>query len=142
MEVVGEAEDGRAAVEKARALAPHVVIMDIAMPDLNGVDAARQIKAEAPEAKVVALSMQSDGPIVRRMLQAGASGYMLKDCASEELVKAIRTVVRGGTYLSDGVQNVVVKQLTSPEPATNSPLPPKEREVLPLLAERQSTKES
>jgi len=141
MQVVGEAQDGRAAVDQARALSPQVVIMDIAMPDLNGVDATRQIKGESPEVKVIALSMQSDGPIVRRMLQAGASGYMLKDCASEELVKAIRTVVRGGTYLSDGVQNVVVKQLTSPEQTTNSPLTPKEREVLQLLAEGKSTKE-
>jgi len=141
MQVVGEAQDGRAAVDQARALSPQVVIMDIAMPDLNGVDATRQIKGESPEVKVIALSMQSDGPIVRRMLQAGASAYMLKDCASEELVKAVRTVMRGGTYLSDGVQNVVVKQLTSPEPTTNSPLTPKEREVLQLLAEGKTTKE-
>jgi DNA-binding NarL/FixJ family response regulator len=141
MQVVGEAQDGRAAVDQARALAPQVVIMDIAMPDLNGVDATRQIKGESPEVKVIALSMQSDGPIVRRMLQAGASAYMLKDCASEELVKAVRTVMRGGTYLSDGVQNVVVKQLTSPEPTTTSPLTPKEREVLQLLAEGKTTKE-
>jgi DNA-binding NarL/FixJ family response regulator len=141
MQVVGEAQDGRAAVDQARALSPQVVIMDIAMPDLNGVDATRQIKGESPEVKVIALSMQSDGPIVRRMLQAGASAYMLKDCASEELVKAVRTVMRGGTYLSDGVQNVVVKQLTSPEPTTSSPLTPKEREVLQLLAEGKTTKE-
>jgi DNA-binding NarL/FixJ family response regulator len=141
MQVVGEAQDGRAAVDQARALSPQVVIMDIAMPDLNGVDATRQIKGESPEVKVIALSMQSDGPIVRRMLQAGASAYMLKDCASEELVKAVRTVMRGGTYLSDGVQNVVVKQLTSPEPTTTSPLTPKEREVLQLLAEGKTTKE-
>jgi DNA-binding NarL/FixJ family response regulator len=140
MKVVGEAEDGRAAVSLARELAPDVVIMDIAMPGLNGVDAARQIKSDTSEVKIIALSMQSDGPIVRRMLQAGASGYMLKDCASDELVKAIRTVIRGGTYLSDGVQNVVVRQLTIPEPTSN-PLTPKEREVLQLLAEGKTTKE-
>jgi DNA-binding NarL/FixJ family response regulator len=140
MKVVGEAEDGRAAVRLARELAPNVVIMDIAMPGLNGVDAARQIRSDTSDVKIIALSMQSDGPIVRRMLQAGAAGYMLKDCASDELVKAIRSVIRGGTYLSDGVQNVVVRQLTTPEPTSN-PLTPKEREVLQLLAEGKTTKE-
>lgn len=145
MAIVGEAEDGRSAVRLAREMRPHVVIMDINMPGLNGVEATRQITDEVDGVRVVALSMQSDGPVVRRMFQAGAAAYLLKDCASAELVKAVRAVLQGRTYLSDGIAGVVVKQMTSPAPATGAggggPLTPKEREVLQLLAEGKTTKE-
>jgi DNA-binding NarL/FixJ family response regulator len=143
MKVVGEAEDGRAAVRLARELRPHVVIMDIAMPGLNGVEATRQITGEVDGVRVVALSMQSDGPVVRRMFQSGAAAYLLKDCASAELVKAVRAVLQGRTYLSEGIAGVVVKQMTSPAPAgaAGGSLTPKEREVLQLLAEGKTTKE-
>jgi DNA-binding NarL/FixJ family response regulator len=141
MEVVAEAEDGRTAVQLARELSPTVIVMDIAMPDLNGVEATRQVLDADPSIKVVALSMQSDGPVVRRMFQAGASGYLLKDCAFEELVKAIRTVLTGRTYLSPDIAGVVVRNLSSPEPSMASPLTAKEREVLQLIAEGKSTKE-
>jgi len=144
MTVVGEAEDGRAAVRLAREVRPHVVIMDINMPGLNGVEATRQITDEVDGVRVVALSMQSDGPVVRRMFQAGAAAYLLKDCASAELVKAVRAVLQGRNYLSDGIAGVVVKQMTSPAPAASpggGPLTPKEREVLQLMAEGKTTKE-
>jgi two-component system, NarL family, response regulator NreC len=141
MEVIGEAEDGRTAVAMSREMTPNIVVMDIAMPDLNGVEATRQIMEIDPGMKVVALSMQSDGPVVRRMFQAGASGYLLKDCAFDELVKAIRTVLSGRMYLSPDIQNVVVRTLSSPEPTMASPLTAKEREVLQLIAEGKSTKE-
>jgi two-component system response regulator NreC len=141
MEVIAEAEDGRTAVQLARELLPTVIVMDIAMPDLNGVEATRQVLEINPGMKVVALSMQSDGPVVRRMFQAGAAGYLLKDCAFEELVKAIRTVLNGRTYLSPDIAGVVVRNLASPEPNMASPLTAKEREVLQLIAEGKSTKE-
>jgi two-component system response regulator NreC len=141
MEVIAEAEDGRTAVQLARELKPTVIVMDIAMPDLNGVEATRQVLEIDNGIKVVALSMQSDGPVVRRMFQAGAAGYLLKDCAFEELVKAIRTVLNGRTYLSPDIAGVVVRNLSSAEHNMASPLTAKEREVLQLIAEGKSTKE-
>src|SRR4051812_11951868 len=141
MQVVGEAENGRAAVQLARELNPTIVVMDIGMPDLNGVDATRQVLEIDSDIKVVALSMQSDGPVVRRMFQAGASAYLLKDCAFEELVKAIRTVLAGKPYLSADIANVVVRQFATDEPTAASPLTAKEREVIQLIAEGKSTKE-
>jgi DNA-binding NarL/FixJ family response regulator len=145
MEVVGEAPDGRTAVTLARKLSPHVVIMDIGMPDLLGVEATRQITALAPSVKVVALSMHSDKRYVSEMLKAGAAGYLLKDAAFEELVGAINTVLSGKTYLSPAVTDVVVDEYVRhrqpPGESSFSVLTPKEREVLQLLAEGHSTKE-
>ncbi len=100
MEVIGEAEDGRTAVQLARDLSPMIVVMDIAMPDLNGVEATRQVLEINPGIKVVALSMSSDGPVVRRMFQAGAVGYLLKDCAFDELVEGASNGA-GGSNLSE-----------------------------------------
>ena len=140
-QVVGEAEDGRAAVRLARQLAPQVIVMDIGMPDLNGVEATRQILEENSSIKIVALSLQSDGSVVRRMLQAGAKGYLVKEAAFDELVKGINAVVAGRTYLSEAITGVVVQQLVSPASDAPSPLTAKEREVLQLLAEGKGTKE-
>src|SRR5918999_706654 len=110
MTVVAEAGDGRAAVQKAEEAQPDVVGMDIAMPHLNGVEATRQIisrrSGRAP--KVIALSMHQDRRFMTEMLKAGASGYLLKDAASEELIQAIRTVAQGKTYLSPQIADVVV----------------------------------
>jgi len=99
-EVIAEAGDGRSAVKLARELRPDLMIMDIGMSELNGVDATRQIRAEAPQVKVIALSMHADVRFVSEMLKAGACGYLLKDSAFEELAHAIRVVTAGGTYLS------------------------------------------
>src|SRR5665648_633843 len=102
IEVVGEADNGREVVRLVQELAPQVVIMDISMPDLNGIEATRQILSESTGVKVIALSMHSDGLFVLNMIKAGASGYLLKDCALEELVKAVRTVMNRQVYLSPG----------------------------------------
>ena len=113
IEVVGEADNGRDVVRLVQELAPQVVIMDISMPDLNGIEATRQILSESTGVKVIALSMHSDGLFVLNMFKAGASGYLLKDCALEELVKAIRTVVNQKIYLSSNLSNLLVSDLAN-----------------------------
>jgi DNA-binding NarL/FixJ family response regulator len=100
MEVIGEAGDGLEAVERSLRLSPHVVIMDVVMPVLNGVDATRRIVEQNPSIKVLALSMHSDNRFVTEMFEAGASGYLLKDYVSEELTRAIHSIVAGQKYLS------------------------------------------
>lgn len=143
MEVVAEADNGRATVRLARDLLPDVVIMDIGMPDLNGIDATRQITTELPKVKVIALSMHSDRRFVVQMFKAGASGYLLKDCAFEELARAVCAVQKSQTYLSPAVAGPVmadyIHQQSSGESGF-SVLSPREREVLQLLAEGKSTK--
>jgi DNA-binding NarL/FixJ family response regulator len=144
MEVIAEADNGRATVRLARELLPDLVIMDIGMPDLNGIDATRQITAELPKVKVIALSMHSDRRFVVQMFKAGASGYLLKDCAFEELTRAVCAVQKNQTYLSPAVAGPVMEdyihQLSGGESGF-SVLSPREREVLQLLAEGKSTKE-
>ena len=145
IEVLAEAENGRTAVELSRDLKPDVVIIDIAMPDLNGIEATRQIVAESPGVKVIALSMHSDRKFVREMLSAGASGYMLKDSAFEELDKAISTVNDNQTYLSPGIADTVVKdylgKIVTDNSAASIALTNREREVLQLFAEGKTTKQ-
>jgi two-component system response regulator NreC len=113
MQVVGEAEDCGTTLRLIQEMAPEVVIMDISMPDLNGVEATRQILAQYPWVKVIALSMHSDSLFVLNMLNAGAAGYLLKDCALEELVHAIRTVVTRKIYLSASLSNMLVSDLAN-----------------------------
>lgn len=145
MQVVAEAEDGRAAVRLARELKPDLVIMDVSMPDMNGMEATRQIIAESPAPKVVALSMHSDTLFATEMLKSGASGYLLKDCAFEELARAIRAVMDGKTYLSPTISSVVVEdylhRLSKTDFSNADVLTNREREVLQLLAEGKSTKQ-
>jgi len=139
IKVVGEAVDGRMTERLARELSPDVIIMDVAMPDLNGIEATRQIVAELPGIKIIALSMHDDRRFVLNMFKAGAAGYMLKDCAFKDLAKAIRVVMSHKTYLSHEIADIVVKDyLASSSPTESSVfqlLSPREREVLQLLAE-------
>ncbi len=146
MEVVGTTGNGRQAVRLVQDLRPDVVIMDISMPDLNGIEATRQILQLVPGVKVIALSMHSDKRYVSGMLSAGASGYLLKECAAGELADAVRTVMRQRIYLSPSVTGVVVQDYLSMNVAHQAPAPDpgltaREREVLQLLAEGRSTRQ-
>ncbi len=141
IKVVGEAASGNEAITRAAALNPDVVIMDVGMPDINGIDATRRIRAEMPAVKVIALSMHSDRRFVTGMLSAGASGYLMKDAAFEELAVAIRAVQRGEVYLGTGIAGVVVDQLVGGRFARKRALTQRETEVLQLLAAGKSTAE-
>lgn len=146
MEVIAEAGDGRTAVSLARNLGADVIIMDISMPDMNGIEATRQITAEHPATKVIGLSMHSDRRFVAQVLRSGASGYLLKDCAFDELTRAVQAVTAGQTYLSPGIAGPVIEDYLrrvgeADRVEGNSPLSEREREVLQLLAEGRSTKQ-
>ncbi len=149
MTVAGEADDGRQAVEMAKSLKPDVVVMDIGMPNLNGIEAARQITAESPQMAqpaVVMLSMHSDEGYVLRALRAGARAYLLKDSATADLVQAIRAVVDGKSFFSPAVSKVLLqdymrKLRRSGAEDSYDLLSPREREVLQLVAEGKSNKE-
>jgi len=146
MEVVAEAENGRIAVKLTRQLKPDVIVMDINMPDLNGIDATRQIVAEFPGTKIIAFSMHNDHQFVAGALKAGVSGYLQKDSAFEELDRAIRTVIANQTYLSskivgDVVKGYVEKLVTGESAAPSTFLTAREREVVQLYAEGQTTKQ-
>jgi len=145
MVVIAEAESGREAVELAQKQRPNVVIMDVSMPDMNGIEATRKITEETPGVRVIALSMHTDRRFILDMLEAGARGYVLKDRAFEELATAIRQVARGNTYICSKVAGVVVKGYLDKTPgsshAASSILSPREREVLQLLAKGMKAKE-
>ena len=144
-QVIAEADDGRSAVKLAKQLQPDIVITDIAMPDLNGVEATRQICAEAPRSKVLALSMHTESRFVLGILEAGASGYLLKDSAFEELAVAVKAILKDQIYLSPAIAGVVLShslsRLGSKRKSEQVELSKREREVLQLIAEGKSTKE-
>ncbi len=145
VEVVAQAKDGRTTVELAKQLSPDVVIMDIGMPDLNGIEATRQLTKECPKIKVIGLSMHSSKNFIIEMFKAGASGYLLKDCEFDELVNAIHVVVDNKTYISPAISDVVVENYMRQFPETKesafSILSKREREVLQLLTEGKPTKQ-
>ncbi len=139
MKVIAEAKNGREAVKLSRDAPPDVIIMDITMPDMNGIDAARAILEEVPTVKVIALSMHSDKRFVLGMLDAGASGYLLKDSAFDELARAVHTVVNHQIYLSPKIADIVVKhsirKSVGVERTAFTDLTMREREVLQLMSE-------
>jgi DNA-binding NarL/FixJ family response regulator len=143
--VIGEAEDGRSAVAQACKLGPDLVIMDIAMPLLNGLEATRQIRQQCPHVRVLILSMHDNEEYIRQVLEAGAMGYILKDAAARELISAIRSVYRGEAVLSPAVTRLVIEDYlrwggTRPQ-AESDGLSPREREVLQLIAEGYTNKQ-
>lgn len=145
MDVVADTDDGRKAFDLVRELLPSIIIMDITMPGLNGIEATRRIITEFPTVKIIALSIHSKRRYVADMLSAGASGYILKECLFDELVQAIKAVAAGGRYLSPRIADVVVsdyvKRLSSTSYSPFEALKSREREVLQLVAEGKSTKQ-
>jgi DNA-binding NarL/FixJ family response regulator len=145
IKVIAQAEDGHTTVRLVKELSPDIIIMDVGMPSLNGIEATRQITDEFPNVKVIALSMHSNRKFVTEMLKAGASGYLLKNCAFEELADAIQTVMADKVYLSPSITDVVVdscvRNAPQTEPSVFSALTKREREVLQLLAESKTTKQ-
>jgi DNA-binding NarL/FixJ family response regulator len=146
IEVVGEAQNGKDTVGLAHKLGVHVVIMDVAMPDLNGIEATRKIVHANSQTKIIGLSGHADQHLVREMLKAGASGYVLKHTACEDLVRAIREVMKGKTYLSPEITQGVVDTYVRSRPKSGqnpafAVLTDREREVLQSLSEGKSTKE-
>jgi DNA-binding NarL/FixJ family response regulator len=138
---VGEAGNGREAVELTEQLKPDIVVMDVAMPELNGIEATRRVTASVPHTRVIALSMHKDSVYVREVLRAGARGYLLKDSGSADLVAAVRAVAQGEGYLSPAISNAVLddyrKHVSNPIDLLTS----REREVLQMLAEGKTNKE-
>jgi DNA-binding NarL/FixJ family response regulator len=141
MEIVGEAANGREAVDLAEQLRPDVVVMDVAMPELNGIEATRRLASSVPHARVVALSMHKDSVYVREILRAGARGYLLKDSGAADLVAAIHAVASGESYLSPAVSNAVLDDYRRIATNPIDLLTSREREVLQLLAESKTNKE-
>ena len=141
IEIVGEAGNGREAVELAEKLRPDVAVMDVAMPELNGIEATRRIADVSPRTRVLALSMHKDSVYVREILRAGARGYLLKDSIDVDLVNAVRAVAKGDGYLSPGVSEAVLsdyrRHVTNPLDLLTS----REREVLQMIAEGKTNKE-
>ena len=141
MEIVGEAGNGREAVALAGELQPDVVVMDVAMPELNGIEATRRITAESPRTRVLALSMYKDSVYVREILRAGARGFLLKDAIERDLLAAVRCVAGGEGYLSPAVSEAVLsdyrRHVTDPLDLLSS----REREVLQMIAEGKTNKE-
>lgn len=141
MEVVGEAGDGREALKLVRDLQPDIALLDIAMPGLNGLEAAERIHNDAPKTKVIILSMHAKEEYVAQALKAGASGYLLKDAATTELDLALKVVAQGQFYLSPSISRQVVDSYLHGGPTGLDLLTPRQREILQLVAEGKSTRE-
>ncbi|MEQ8225742.1 MAG: response regulator transcription factor, partial [Candidatus Eremiobacterota bacterium] len=144
MTVTGEADNGISTVELSEKLLPDVILMDISMPDMNGIEATKRIISNNPAIKIIALSMHSDKRFITEMLKSGASGYLLKDSAFEELSLAIRTVMKNQNYLSSTITDIVIRDYINIKNKENSAftlLSSREREVLQLLSEGKTTKE-
>ena len=141
MEVVAEAEDGRQALRLVRDLQPDIVLMDIAMPGLNGLEAAERIHGILPAVKIIILSMHASEEYVAQALKAGASGYLLKDAATAELEMALKSVSMGQFYLSPAISRQVVDTMLRGGPTGLDLLTPRQREILQLIAEGKSTRE-
>jgi len=141
LEVVGEASNGREAVALAERTRPDLVVVDIAMPELNGIEATRPITQSQPNTRVLALSMQKDAVYVRETLRAGAKGYLLKDSSEQDLMAAVRAVASGKGWLSPGVSDAVLKDYRRHVTDPVDLLSPREREVLQMIAESRTNKE-
>jgi DNA-binding NarL/FixJ family response regulator len=145
MQVIGEASDGHEVVQLAGQLSPDIILMDIAMPNLNGVEATRFILEENPNVRIIALSVHYDKHFVTEMLKAGAIGYVLKSCLFDEVLRAIQTVSEGDYYLSPKITDVVVDDykyyMASANKSAQVRLTPRERQIIQLLSEGKSTKQ-
>lgn len=143
--VVGEAANGRQALHRVRDLSPDVVIMDVAMPEMNGLEAARQISQDYPGTRVLMLSMHATAEYIHQALQAGAAGYVVKEAAGREVVRAVRRVCAGHRFLSDKISSIVVddyaRQPRTEEPSPLERLSRREREVLQLVVEGKTSAE-
>jgi two-component system, NarL family, response regulator NreC len=144
-EILGEANTGRSAVTLALQLIPDVIIMDITMPDLNGIDATEQLMKKLPALKIIGLSMHFDKRFITKMLKAGASGYLRKACASDDIILAIQTVLAGKFFIGDGSSNMTINDkqqyLENTIQSNTEALTTRERELLQLIAEGKLTKE-
>ena len=144
IEIVGQAENGQQAIEKARNLKPDIVIMDLSLPIINGVDATRILQNELPGTKVLVLSMHDDKNYIKEALEAGAFGYLFKDCTYDQLIEAIHTVNQGKKYLSDKITEVLIKDYLNKDEEIQDKSPElseRESEILKLIAEGKSTRE-
>jgi two-component system, NarL family, response regulator NreC len=140
-EIVAEASNGREAVELAEQLHPDVVVMDVTMPELNGIEATRRLAQSVPRARVLALSMHKDSVYVREILRAGARGYLLKDALDKDLVAAVEAVARGEGYLSPAISDAVLSDYRKHVSDPIDLLTSREREVLQMIAEGETNKE-
>jgi DNA-binding NarL/FixJ family response regulator len=141
MEIIGEAGNGREAVELAEKLQPDVIVMDVTMPELNGIEATRRIAISVPRARVLALSMHKDSVYVREILRSGARGYLLKDSDDSDLISAVRSVAKGEGYLSPSVSDAVLTDYRRHVTDPIDLLTTREREVLQMIAEGKTNKE-
>jgi len=144
IEIIAEAENGMDAIEKAKELNPDIIVMDIGMPILNGVDATKLLCKEMPSVKIISLSMHSEKQYIKGMLEAGAAGYLFKNCTYNELIEAIHTVNAGKKYLSDRITDILIQDYLGKEesmPESDSELTERESEILKLIAEGVPTSE-